>query len=72
MCVLSSTGAASDEDFSVNAIPMNGVASFANTIAFTSRTPSTIQYKCDGSGGTPPTRGFYQTRIVATKVGTVH
>jgi hypothetical protein len=70
-CVLSSSGAA-DDDFSVNDIPMNAVSSFANTLAYTSRTPSTIQYKCDGSGGTPPTRGFYQTRIVATKVGTVH
>ncbi len=70
-CVLSTSGG-SDDDFSVNGIPMNGVATFANTIAFTSAARGTIQYKCDGSGGTPPIRGFYQARIVATKVGAVH
>ena len=70
-CVLSVPGG-SDDDFSVNAIPANGVSSFANTIAFTSAARGTIEYKCDGSGGTPPTRGFYQARIVATRVGAVH
>ena len=71
-CILSPLGGASDEDFSVNSIPMNGVAAFANTIAVTFADPGTIQYACDGSGGTPPSRGFYQARIVATRVGTVH
>ncbi len=68
-CILS---AGADDDFSVNSIPMNGVAAFANTIAVTFAAPGTIQYRCDGSGGTPPSRGFYQARIVATRVGTVH
>jgi hypothetical protein len=70
-CILSSLGG-SDDDFSVNSIPMNGIATFANTIAVTFADPGTIQYECDGSGGTPPSRGFYQARIVATRVGTVH
>ena len=70
-CILSSLGG-SDEDFSVSGIPMNGLATFANTIAVTFPGAGTIQYECDGSGGTPPSRGFYQARIVATRVGTVH
>jgi hypothetical protein len=70
-CTLTPPGG-SDDDVSVNAVPPNGIAAFSNTIAFTSAVPGTIQYECDGSGGTPPNRGFYQARIVATRVGTVH
>ena len=71
-CILSSIGGGTDDDFSVNSIPMNGIAAFTNTIAVTFAAAGTIQYKCEGSGGTPPNRGFYQARIVATMVGTVH
>lgn len=71
-CILSAFPAGADEDWSINTIPMNGVAAFANTIAVTFAAPGTIQYRCDGSGGTPPERGFYQARIVATRVGAVH
>lgn len=70
-CILSSS-AGSDDDFSVSAIPPDSLAAFANTIAITLTAPGTIRYECSGSGGTPPTRGFYQARIVATRVGTVH
>jgi hypothetical protein len=69
-CTLS--GGGSDEDFSVASIPMDGIAAFANTIAITFAHPGTLRYECDGSGGTPPSRGFYQARIVATRVGAVH
>lgn len=71
-CILSTIGGGSDDDFSVNVLPPDGVATFANTIASTFLAPGTIQLQCSGSGATSATRGFYQARIVATKVGTIH
>jgi hypothetical protein len=71
-CVLSTIGGGSDDDFSVNMLPPDGVATFANTITSTFAAPGTIQYECSGSGATSSTRGFYQARIVATRVGTIH
>ena len=71
-CELTLNGGGSDDDFSVTTLPPDGFASFTNTIAATFPTGGTIVYTCSGSGGTPPTRGFYQARIVATQVGAVH
>jgi len=68
-CVLS---AAADEDASVNSIASDGIATFSDTLATKFAQPGAFTYRCEGSGGTPPSRGFYQARIVATRVGKIH
>ncbi len=68
-CELSALGGS---DASVNTIAADGVASFSDTFAATFVQPGTFTFSCDGSGGTPPSRGFYQARIVATRVGNIH
>jgi hypothetical protein len=68
-CVLSSPAG---EDASVNSILSDGIATFSDTLAAKFARPGTFVYRCEGSGGTPPSRGFYQARIVATPVGKIH
>ena len=70
-CALSAPNGS--EDDSVSSFGPDGIAAFSNTLATTFKHRGVFTYSCEGSGGTPSQhRGFYQARIVATRVGTIH
>ena len=64
-CMLSGPG---DNDYSVNKMPPSTVAAFSNALVATLKQPGQFSYECNGSGGTTAYEGFYQVRIVATRV----
>jgi hypothetical protein len=67
VCILEPSDGFSD--FTVAFPPQGAEASLSNVATDTFSGESTITYKCSGGG---PSVGYYQMRMVATQVGSVH